>query len=55
MLEGDYGKVASPTHHDAARAEGGGKAVAQGLPQVEALERTLPAAVQAACVIWLSN
>ena len=55
VVEGYNGEVAPPTHHDAARAEGGGQAVAQRLPKVEALEGALPAAVQAAGVVRLTD
>ena len=55
MCEGDGAEVAAPIHHDAAWAEGGGQAIAQRLPQVEALEGELPAAVQAAGVVRLTN
>ena len=53
--EGCLGEEASPIHHDEAWAEGGGQAVAEWLPQVEALEGALPAAVQAAGVVRLTD
>ncbi len=55
MTEGNAGEVAGP--HDAGddAAEGGGDEVAQGLPQVEALEGELPAAVDGAELLGFSN